>query len=118
MSAEIQKEQPIFRPLSSDAEFTEICEKVSQGHSLKLFDSIALSEREQDLVNTFVAHLSSYKGLKRQQAFEMQHLTARSISELDLIFKTYHLQGYLRAELMNVYNRLLNLRSRFSILLN
>jgi hypothetical protein len=48
----------------------------------------------------------------------MQHLTARSIHELDLIFKTYRIQGYLKAELTNVYNRLLNLRGRFSILLN
>lgn len=107
-----------FRPVSTDEEFIAACEKVSQGNSPGLFDSIALSDRERDLVNAFIAHLSTYKGLKKQQAFEMQHLTARSIHELDLIFKTYKIQGYLRAELANVYQRLLNLRSRFSILLN
>ena len=107
-----------FQPVSTDEEFIAACEKVSQGHSPGLFDGIALSDRERDLVNAFIAHLSTYKGLKKQQAFEMQHLTARSIHELDLIFKTYKIQGYLKAELNNVYNRLLNLRSRFSILLN
>ena len=70
------------------------------------------------MVVAFTAHLTSYKGLKKQQVFEMQHLTARSIHELDQIFKTYQIQGYLKAELTNVYNRLLNLRSRFSMLLN
>jgi hypothetical protein len=101
---------------SSPQTFTEICEKVGQGEPLSLLQNIPLSERERNLVQAFMGHLSSYKGLKKQQAFEMQHLTARSIRELDLIFKTYHIDGYLKAELHNVYNRLLNLRSRFSVL--
>jgi len=114
----IQKGDKGFQAVSTDEEFIAACEKVSQGLSPALFDSIGLSDRERDLVSAFIAHLSTYKGLKKQQAFEMQHLTARSIHELDLIFKTYKIQGYLRAGLANVYNRLLNLRSRFSILLN
>ena len=107
-----------FHPLSKDEEFVSVCEKVSKGQSLELLKTLSLSEREQDLVNAFTAHLSSYKGLKKQQVFEMQHLTSRSIHELDLIFKTYRIQGYLKAELNNVYNRLLNLRGRYSILQN
>ena len=98
--------------------FATVCRRVGKGESLILFDKIALSEREQELVQAFREHLAEMKGLKRQQAFDMQHLTARSIRELEQILKTYHLQGYLRAELNNVYNRLLNLRSRFSILLS
>jgi hypothetical protein len=94
-----------------------VCRRVSEGESLILFDKIPLSEREQQMMTAFESHLSEMKSLKRQQAFDMQHLTARSIRELEKIFKTYRLQGYLRAELNNVYNRLLNLRSRLSILL-
>ena len=107
-----------FYPVSSDQAFTEICDKIGKGESLALLDSLALSDREHHLVKTFLDHFASYKGVKKQQAFEMQHLTARSIRELDLIFKTYHIDGYLKAELHNVYNRLLNLRSRFSVLLH
>lgn len=107
-----------FRPVSGDDQFIEVCRKVSRGESPELLKALSLSEREQDLVNAFLSNISSYKGMKKQQAFEMQHLTARSIHELDLIFKTYHIQGYLKAELNNVYNRLLNIRGRFSILLN
>ncbi len=95
----------------------EVCKKVANGDPLSLFDSVQLSDREQQLVDAFIKHLSAYKGMKKQQAFEMQHLTARSIKELDQIFKTYHIQGYLKAELTNIYNRLLNLRSRFSVML-
>jgi hypothetical protein len=107
-----------FHPLSKDKEFVDVCDKISKGHSLELLKTLSLSEREQDLLSAFTAHLSNYKGLKKQQVFEMQHLTSRSIHELDLIFKTYHIQGYLKAELTNVYNRLLNLRGRYSILQN
>jgi hypothetical protein len=114
----IQRGDKDFQPVSTDEEFIAACEKVSQGNSPALFDAMSLTDRERDLINAFIAHLSTYKGLKKQQAFEMQHLTARSIHELDLIFKTYKIQGYLKAELNNVYNRLLNLRGRFSILLN
>jgi hypothetical protein len=106
-----------FQAVSSDQAFTEICDKIGKGESLALLDSLDLSDRERYLVKTFLNHFASYKGLKKQQAFEMQHLTGRSIRELDLIFKTYHIDGYLKAELHNVYNRLLNLRSRFSVLL-
>ena len=98
--------------------FENICQRVGKGESLILFEKIALSEREQQIIEAFNEHLTQMKGLKRQQAFDMQHLTARSIRELEQILKTYHLQGYLRAELNNIYNRLLNLRSRFSILLH
>ncbi len=107
-----------FQPLSQDKQFIDICKKISQGHSIELFQSMPLSDREQDILNAMTAQLNSYKGLKKQQVFEIQHLTARSIHELDLIFKTYHIQGYLKAELNNVYNRLLNIRGRFSMLLN
>ena len=107
-----------FQPLSKDEQFIDICKKISQGHSIELFQSMPLSDREQDILNAMTSQLNSYKGLKKQQVFEMQHLTARSIHELDLIFKTYHIQGYLKAELNNVYNRLLNIRGRFSMLLN
>jgi hypothetical protein len=117
-SERILRNETRFQPISTDEDLTAACEKISQGHSLAVFDSINLTDRERDLINAFIAHLSTYKGLKKQQAFEMQHLTARSIHELDLIFKTYHIQGYLKGELKNVYNRLLNLRGRFSILLN
>lgn len=104
-------------PLAPDEVFLEVCQKVAQGESLALLKALDLSPREKELLKAFLSHLSSYKGLKKQQSFEMQHLTARSIHELDQIFKTYQLQGYLKAELNNVYNRLLNLRSRFSLLL-
>jgi hypothetical protein len=107
-----------FHALSKDKQFVEICERISKGHSIDLLKEMPLSEREQDLLNALASHLNSYKGLKKQQVFEMQHLTARSIHELDLIFKTYRIQGYLKAELTNVYNRLLNIRGRFSMLLN
>ena len=107
-----------FQPLSKDEQFIDICKKISTGHSIELFQSMPLSDREQDILNAMSSQLNSYKGLKKQQVFEMQHLTARSIHELDLIFKTYHIQGYLKAELTNVYNRLLNIRGRFSMLLN
>ncbi len=107
-----------FKPLSKDQQFVEICDKISKGHSIDLFKSMPLSDREKDILNAMATQLSSYKGLKKQQVFEMQHLTARSIHELDLIFKTYHIQGYLKAELSNVYNRLLNIRGRFSMLLS
>lgn len=115
---ELRKEKYEFHPITNDPAFIMICQQISQGESWQALKDMKLSEREQDLVNAFLAHFSSYKGLKKQQIFEMQHLTARSIHELDLIFKTYHIQGYLKAELVNVYNRLLNLRSRFSILLH
>ncbi len=96
--------------------FEAACRRVGTGESLVLFEKTQISEREQLMVEAFKEHLTQLKGLKRQQIFDMQHLTARSIRELEQIFKTYHLQGYLRAELNNIYNRLLNLRSRFSIL--
>lgn len=110
--------QQRFEPLSKDEQFIDICRKISQGQSFDLFQTMRLTEREQDILNAMASHLNSYKGLKKQQVFEMQHLTARSIHELDLIFKTYKIQGYLKAELTNVYNRLLNIRSRFSMLIN
>jgi hypothetical protein len=118
VSAQIQGIGQEIQPVSSDEAFAEICEKVGNGEPLALLSTISLSERERELVNAFLGHLSSYKGVKKQQAFEMQHLTARSIRELDLIFKTYYIDGYLKAELHNIYNRLLNLRSRFSVLLH
>ena len=70
------------------------------------------------MVWAFHEYLHQMKGVKRQQSYDMQHLTARSIRELEQIFKTYQIQGYLRAELNNIYNRLLNLRGRFSVLLH
>lgn len=118
LPAEYREEKPEFHPLSKDAAFTEACQRVSEGQSLDLLKNLPLSEREQDMLQAFAAYHSSYKGLKKQQVFEMQYLTSRSIHELDLIFKTYHIQGYLKAELTNVYNRLLNLRGRFSILVH
>ncbi|PID59128.1 hypothetical protein CSB45_01620 [candidate division KSB3 bacterium] len=96
--------------------FSDACRRVGQGEAPALLEQVDISEREQEMLAAFTRHLSQMKGLKRQQIFEMQHMTGRSIRELEQIFKTYHLQGYLRAELNNVYNRLLNLRSRFSIL--
>ncbi|PIE35538.1 hypothetical protein CSA56_03800 [candidate division KSB3 bacterium] len=96
--------------------FEAACRRIGKGEALVLFDRIKISPREELMVEAFKEHLTQMKGLKRQQVFDMQHLTSRSIRELEQIFKTYHLQGYLRAELNNIYNRLLNLRSRFSIL--
>ena len=101
---------------SGELTFSDACRRVSKGEALVLLEKVGLSEREQEMFAAFSEHLSQMKGLKRQQVFEMQHMTGRSIRELEQIFKTYHLQGYLRAELNNIYNRLLNLRSRFSIL--
>ncbi len=116
-----EAEQPISEEIPEDAgdlTFESVCRRVGKGESLVLFEKIGISPREQLLIDAFNEHLAQMKGVKRQQAFDMQHLTSRSIRELEQIFKTYHLQGYLRAELNNIYNRLLNLRSRFSILLH
>lgn len=101
---------------SGQLTFSEACRRVSKGEAPALLGKVGLSEREQEMFTAFTDHLSQMKGLKRQQVFEMQHMTGRSIRELEQILKTYHLQGYLRAELNNIYNRLLNLRSRFSVL--
>ena len=101
---------------SGELTFSDACRRISKGEAITLLEKVGLSEREQEMFEAFGEHLSQMKGLKRQQVFEMQHMTGRSIRELEQIFKTYHLQGYLRAELNNIYNRLLNLRSRFSIL--
>ena len=94
------------------------CRRISKGESLVLLEKIGLSEREQLMLWAFHEFLHQMKGVKRQQSYDMQHLTARSIRELEQIFKTYQIQGYLRAELNNIYNRLLNLRGRFSVLLH
>ncbi|GAK56076.1 hypothetical protein U27_03038 [Candidatus Vecturithrix granuli] len=98
--------------------FETICRKVKVGEPLILFSKTALTEREQAMLVAFEGYIKQTKGLKRQQVFDIQHLTARSIRDLDQLFKTYHLQGYLSAELHNIYNRLLNLRSRISTLLS
>lgn len=104
--------------LSGDVTFETACRRIGNGEALAIFGKIPLSSRERAMLNAFQEHLHQMRGVKRQQAFDMQHLTARSIRELEQIFKTYHLQGYLRAELGTIYNRLLNLRSRFSLLLH
>ena len=101
-----------------DLTFESACRRIGKGESLVLFDHFELSEREQMMVWAFHEYLHQMKGVKRQQSYDMQHLTARSIRELEQIFKTYQIQGYLRAELNNIYNRLLNLRGRFSVLLH
>ena len=101
-----------------DLTFESACRRMSKGESLVMFDHLELSEREQMMVWAFHEYLHQMKGVKRQQSYDMQHLTARSIRELEQIFKTYQIQGYLRAELNNIYNRLLNLRGRFSVLLH
>ncbi len=111
LKAEDQKEEG---PLT----FSMICEKISRGEALFLFDKVQLTEREQEMLQAFDGHIRQFKGVKQQQAFDLQHLTARSIRELEQIFKTYQPHGYLNVELHNVYNRLLTLRSRFSILLH
>lgn len=98
--------------------FDSICNKVKAGEPLTLFSKVILTEREQAMFEAFKGYIKQTKGLKRQQVFDIQHLTTRSIRELDQLFKTYHLQGYLSVELHNIYNRLLNLRSRISILLS
>ncbi len=101
---------------SGELTFSDACRRVAKGEAVTLLEKVGLSEREQEMFAAFTEHLSQMKGLKRQQVFEMQHMTGRSIRELEQIFKTYHLHGYLRAEMNNIYNRLLNLRSRFSVL--
>ncbi len=111
LKAEDQKEEGTLT-------FSTICEKVSRGEALFLFDKVQLTEREQEMLQAFDGHIRQFKGVKQQQAFDLQHLTARSIRELEQIFKTYQPHGYLNVELHNVYNRLLTLRSRFSILLH
>ena len=98
--------------------FDTVCNKVKAGEPLTLFKHLILTEREQAMIVAFEGYIKQTKGLKRQQVFDIQHLTSRSIRELDQLFKTYHLQGYLSVELHNIYNRLLNLRSRISILLS
>lgn len=98
--------------------FEAVCKKVKVGEPLTLFNKLILTERERAMIVAFEGYLKQTKGLKRQQVFDIQHLTSRSIRELDQLFKTYHLQGYLSVELHNIYNRLLNLRSRISILLS
>lgn len=113
-----QESHPQIQPGTDDISFSAVCRRIGKGESLKLFANIDLSKREQEMLQAFEDHLSQVKSLKKQQVFDMQHLTSRSINELDQIFKTYHLQGYLRAELNNIYNRLLNLRGRLSTLLN
>lgn len=103
---------------SGELTFEDACRRVSTGESLFILEKVGLSEREQLLLWAFHEFLHQMKGVKRQQSYDMQHLTARSIRELEQIFKTYQIQGYLRAELNNIYNRLLNLRGRFSVLLH
>ncbi|GAK51973.1 hypothetical protein U14_03219 [Candidatus Moduliflexus flocculans] len=103
---------------SGELTFEAACRRVSKGESLVVLEKVGLSEREQLMLWAFHEFLHQMKGVKRQQSYDMQHLTARSIRELEQIFKTYQIQGYLRAELNNIYNRLLNLRGRFSILLH
>ncbi len=98
--------------------FEEACERVSNGDTMALFYTSALTQRERQMLKAVDGYLKQLKGLKRQQAFDLQHLTARSVRELDQVFKTYQPQGYLNVELHNVYNRLLTLRSRFSVLLH
>ena len=126
---EYQEFQERFRTLKQRIELTEqeksgeltfedACRRVSTGESLSIMEKVGLSEREQLLLWAFHEFLHQMKGVKRQQSYDMQHLTARSIRELEQIFKTYQIQGYLRAELNNIYNRLLNLRGRFSVLLH
>lgn len=100
------------------ASFAGVCQKVSQGETPVLFNNLELTDREQKIVEAFEEHLKQLKGLKRQQAFDLQHLTARSIREFEQVFKSYQPQGYLNVELHNIYNRLLALRSRFSVLLH
>ena len=109
-----QREQKKVETFSFDT----ICQKVNAGEPLALFDHLTLTEREQAMLQAFEGHIKQTKSLKRQQVFDIQHLTSRSIRELDQLFKTYHLHGYLSVELHNIYNRLLNLRSRISILLS
>ncbi len=101
---------------SGELTFDSACRRVSKGESLVLLEKVGLSEREQLMLWAFHEFMHQMKGVKRQQSYDMQHLTARSIKELEQIFKTYQIQGYLRAELNTIYNRLLNLRGRFSIL--
>ncbi len=101
---------------SGELTFEGACRRVSKGESLVLLEKVGLSEREQLMLWAFHEFMHQMKGVKRQQSYDMQHLTARSIKELEQIFKTYQIQGYLRAELNTIYNRLLNLRGRFSIL--
>lgn len=103
---------------SGELTFEAACRRVSKGESLVVLEKVGLSEREQLMLWAFHEFLHQMKGVKRQQSYDMQHLTARSIRELEQIFKTYQIQGYLRAELNNIYNRLLNLRGRFSVLLH
>lgn len=109
-----EQEDEFEEPFSFDT----ICRKVKVGEPLILFSKTALTEREQAMLVAFEGYIKHTKGLKRQQVFDIQHLTSRSIRDLDQLFKTYHLQGYLSAELHNIYNRLLNLRSRISTLLS
>lgn len=113
-SIHIHQEDELEEPFS----FETICRKVKVGEPLMLFSKTALTEREQAMLVAFEGYIKQTKGLKRQQIFDIQHLTSRSIRDLDQLFKTYHLQGYLSAELHNIYNRLLNLRSRISTLLS
>jgi hypothetical protein len=108
-----KKEEP---PPEKELTFEEICKKVGDGEPLDLFYKATLSDREKQMLKAFSGHMVQFKALKRQQTFDLQHLTGRSIRDLEEIFKLYQPQGYMRAELNNVYNRLLNLRSRFSIL--
>ncbi|MDY0094250.1 MAG: hypothetical protein RBT80_16265 [Candidatus Vecturithrix sp.] len=116
------KREPIQAKQEGEIEeifsFEAICKKVKAGEPLLLFNQTELTEREQAMLVAFEGYIKQTKGLKRQQVFDIQHLTSRSIRELDQLFKTYHLQGYLNVELHNIYNRLLNLRSRISILLS
>ncbi len=98
--------------------FEEACQKVKAGESLGLLYKAGLTRREKEMLWAVEGYLKELKGLKRQQTFDLQHLTAKSIRELEQIFKTYQPQGYMNVELHNVYNRLLTLRSRFSILLH
>ena len=75
--------------LDADDELTfeAVCRRIGKGESLVLFGKINISEREQLMVEAFKEHLTQMKGLKRQQVFDMQHLTARSIRELETDFK-------------------------------
>ncbi len=119
---EEEKREPIQAKQEGEIEeifsFEAICKKVKAGEPLLLFNQTELTEREQAMLVAFEGYIKQTKGLKKQQVFDIQHLTSRSIRELDQLFKTYHLQGYLNVELHNIYNRLLNLRSRISILLS
>lgn len=94
----------------------QICHKIGNGEELSLFETIDLSEREKAMVNTLKKHLASFKEEKQRHIYEMQHLTTKSIRELDLIFKNYRLDGYLYADMRRLYNTLMSLKTRYASL--